>query len=153
MLKFMKLDNEVHLVGCGILKKEIKYLLDKHKLPVKTVFYDSALHCDLERLEKVLRPTLNKYSPENTVIFYGSCHPQLDQMLQTKGMVRTAGQNCIQMLLGYDDFMHRLGSGAFFLLEEWAQRWEQIVYRTMGTHRVEVIREIYQMNHSHLLAL
>lgn len=149
----MSLNPKIHLVGCGILRKEIHFLLQSFPAEFKQVYYDSALHCDLTQLSKVLHATLAKHPPTQTLIFYGSCHPLLDQWLDQKSMHRIPGQNCVAMLLGYDRFMHKLGQGSFFLLEDWAKRWQDIVFKTMGTHKKNIIQRFYREHHTHLLAL
>jgi hypothetical protein len=56
------------------------------------------------------------------------------------------------MLLGPERFTRELEQGAFFLLEEWAHHWEQIVTATFGTNR-KVIREMYQGDRGYLLCV
>lgn len=143
----------LNLVGCGILRKEIRHILSNSTLDLRQVYYDSALHCDLRKLEGVLKPTLEKYDPAQTLIFYGSCHPLMDEMLSQRQMQRTPGQNCVAMLLGHEEFMRELSQGSFFLLEEWAHRWREIVFKTMGTQKLALIREFYREHHQYLLAL
>lgn len=149
----MSLNPKIHLVGCGILRKEIHFLLQDFPAEFRQIYYDSALHCDMTQLSKVLHATLSKHSPSQTMIFYGNCHPQIDEWLEQKSMRRIPGQNCVSMLLGYDLFMQKLSQGSFFLLEDWAQRWQEIVFKTMGTHKTSLIQKFYQEHHTHLLAL
>lgn len=140
------------LVGCGILKKEIRHLIQKNSWPLDTHFLDSALHIDFERLSRALSATLKQYAAREPIVFYGACHPLMDSYLETAGTFRTTGQNCVEMLLGSERFTAELEQGAFFLLEEWAHSWERIVTATVGTNRT-VIREIYQGDRSCLLCI
>ena len=78
------------------------------------------------------------------IIFYGTCHPLMDRMLAEAHTFRTSGQNCVEILLGHDLFEHELADGAFFMLEDWAQRWEEITLKGLGTTNPEVIRAIYR---------
>ena len=94
----------VLLGGCGILRQELRALIAKNGWPVDTIFLDSALHCDLDRLGKGLRGTLARQSGRRTVVFYGACHPQIDAMLDEAATFRTEGQNCVEMLLGHERF-------------------------------------------------
>jgi len=138
--------------GCGILRAEVQWLIAKHHWPADTLFLDSALHCDLERLGKGVHGTLVKQAGKPLVVIYGACHPHLDDMVSEAGMVRTEGQNCIEMLLGHERFTEELTHGAYFLLEEWARRWTAITYSTFGRNH-QVIREIFQGDRRYLLAL
>ncbi|MDD5285794.1 MAG: DUF1638 domain-containing protein [Desulfuromonadaceae bacterium] len=140
------------LLGCGILQKEIRFLIDKNGWPLETHFLDSALHIDFGKLSLALTSALDCHAEPQVIVFYGSCHPQMESILKAARTFRTAGQNCVEMLLGPERFSAELEQGAFFLLEEWARRWERIVTATFGTN-LKVIREIYQGDRSYLLGI
>jgi hypothetical protein len=141
------------LLGCGILKKEVKFLIARNKWPVETLFLDSALHVDFDGLDKSLTHALAGHGGENIIVFYGTCHPLLEQMLAEAQTFRTRGQNCCEMLLGHGLFSGELAKGAYFLLEEWARRWEHIQAKTFNTTKLEIIREIFQGDRKYLLGL
>jgi len=140
------------LLGCGILQREIRFLIEKNGWPLETHFLDSALHIDFDKLSQALTSALKHHQERETIVFYGACHPLMDKMLAAANTLRTGGQNCVEMLLGPERFSVELEQGAFFLLEEWAHRWERIVTATMGTNR-EVIREMYREDRGYLLCL
>lgn len=140
------------LTGCGILKKEISYLAEKNEWPLDTAFIDSTLHIDLEMLEMKLKKALNKHRERDTIVLYGACHPLIDKMIEEAGALKTEGQNCVEMLLGQDVFTRELSQGAFFLLEDWARRWDFILTKTFGNNP-RVIREIFQGDRKYLLCL
>jgi hypothetical protein len=146
-------ESKLLLLGCGILKKEVRYLIRKNKWPVETEFFDSALHCELAKLERCLTTKLANQRGKDVFVFYGVCHPLMEKMLETGNTFRTEGQNCIDMLLGSDLFTRELLQGAFFLLEEWAQRWTQMVTLTFGTKNGEVIKEMFRGDRKYLLCL
>jgi len=146
------LRSPILLIGCGILKKEVNFLIAKNGWPVDTFFLDSALHVDFDGLSSTLTTALKKYSERDIVIFYGACHPLMEEMLDTAKTHHTRGQNCVEMLLGPARFNAELKTGAFFLLEEWACRWEPIITETFGPNR-QVAREIIQADRSFLLAV
>jgi hypothetical protein len=143
----------LRLVGCGILSREIRSLAEKNHWPLRCRFLDSALHCDLERLERTLTAELAGGSPGGTVVFYGCCHPRMDQLLRAAGTFRTEGQNCLSMLLGEERFAQELERGAFFLLEGWAYRWERIVARSLGTDDPHIIQDIFRGDRKFLLGV
>lgn len=140
------------LLGCGILQKEIRFLIKKNGWPLETHFLDSGLHIDFGRLSLALTTALDHHAERENIVFYGACHPQMDKMLASADTFRTAGQNCVEMLLGPERFSNELAQGAFFLLEEWAHCWEKIVTETFGANR-EVIKEIYRGDRSYLLGV
>ena len=146
-------DDRILLVGCGILKKEVKFLIARNKWPLETVFFDSALHVDFDKLAKNLTSALARRRGENIIVFYGTCHPLMEQMLAEARTFRTRGQNCCEMLLGHGLFTEELAKGAYFLLEEWARRWEHIQARAFRTKNLNVIREIFQVDRKYLLGL
>lgn len=146
-------DNRLLLMGCGILKNEVRYLINKNSWPVDTVFFDSALHCELNKLSHCLTTGLARHAGREIVVFYGTCHPLMDRLLEEAHTFRTEGQNCVDMLLGNELFTRELLDGAFFLLEEWARRWEYIVTKTFGTKNWEVIREMFGGDRKYLLCL
>lgn len=140
------------LLGCGILAKEVRWLIDKNDWALDTDFLPSSLHVNLEALACALGDGLARHTGEDKIVFYGACHPRMDDMLAAAGTFRTAGQNCVDMLLGHEAFMAYLAEGAFFLLEDWALHWDEAMVTTFG-HHPEVIREIFHLSNKYVLAL
>lgn len=145
-------DDRLLLLGCGILQKEIRYLIDRNNWPLDTFFLDSMLHVDFDALSSALRKALARQTGRRVLVFYGACHPLIDQMLAEAGVIRTPGQNCVEMLLGEEQFTSELSNGAYFLLEDWAQRWEFMIHKTFGGND-KVIRSIFTGDRSSLLCL
>jgi len=147
------MDHRLLLMGCGILRQEVRFLIEKNNWPVDTQFFDSALHCEFDKLAACLTTGLTKQTGREVVIFYGTCHPLMDRMLDEARTFRTEGQNCVDMLLGNELFTQELLAGAFFLMEEWAKRWERILTKTFGTNNWDLIREIFGGDRKYLLCL
>lgn len=141
------------LLGCGILKKEVELLIARNNWPMDTLFLDSALHVDFTKLTTGLTNALAMHREEDVIVFYGTCHPLMERMLAEAGTFRTRGQNCCEMLLGPELFHQELAMGAYFLLDDWARRWQQIVTRTFNTEKLAIIREIFQGDRNYLLGL
>jgi hypothetical protein len=141
------------MLGCGILKREVQFLIEKNHWPLETSLMASALHCELDKLERGLRGSLHKHEDRRTLVFYGCCHPRMDDILAQAHSLRTEGQNCVEMVLGHERFEQELLAGAFFLFEEWARKWQRITHLTFGTDRQSVIREIFQGDRSYMLGL
>lgn len=144
----------LHLVGCGILHKEVDYLIQRNHWNVETQYLDSALHNYFNKLQDQLDTSLAAEEREGhaTVVFYGSCHPRMEQMLTQHHTVRTQGQNCIVMLIGYERFMEALEQGAYFLLEDWALTWEPMITEAFGKN-LTVVREIFHSSHKFIVAI
>lgn len=146
--------DQLVMVGCSILQKEVDSLIKKNKWHLETHYLNSALHSYLDKLSKELNQALDEEEAKgkNTVVFYGSCHPGMDNFIETHQTCRTRGQNCIVMLLGYEYFMRELSQGAFFLLEDWALSWDKVLIESFGNNTA-VIREIFHSSHKYILAI
>jgi hypothetical protein len=149
-----KLDGNVKpvLAGCGILAKEIRLLAEKNGWRLDFDFLPPALHVDLGLLAGSLTDCLARNRGRDVVVFYGCCHPLMDQMLEEAGTFRTAGQNCVEMLLGPERYQQELGQGAYFLLEGWARNWDTVTTKTFGPNRA-VLRDILQGDRTYMAAL
>jgi len=140
------------LVGCGILQKEVGYLIAKNNWPLTTDFLPASLHIDFKRLACALQAGLARHADEQTIVFYGACHPGMDKMLNDGRTLRTLGQNCVEMLLGAEEFNRELTQGAFFLLDDWVRNWDAVIAKTFGAN-IAVIRDIFHDQHRYLLCL
>ncbi len=145
-------DDRPLLLGCGILHKEVRLLIEKNNWPLDTLFLDSMLHVDFDALARSLQSALERDAGCRNFVFYGACHPLMEQMLHRAGAFRTVGQNCVEMLLGVERFGEELAGGAYFLLEDWALRWDQMITRTFGRNPM-IVRDIFTGSHSVLLCL
>lgn len=140
------------LIGCGILQKEIRFLLEKNGWPLETVFLPSGLHVDFERLQNSLEKCLALSAGQTALVFYGACHPRMEQILDAAAVIRTPGQNCVDIYLGHELFCHELEQGAFFLFEDWALHWKEIIGNVMPGDP-EIMRSIFHSAHKYLLAI
>jgi hypothetical protein len=142
------------LIGCGILRKEVDHLIEKNGWSIETRFLRSALHNYFDKLYRELDQGLNDIEKEGraNIVFYGACHPRMDNLLDQHHTLRTEGQNCIVMLLGYERFMAGLAEGAYFLLEDWALTWEPMITEAFGQN-LTVIREIFRGSHKKMIAI
>jgi len=76
----------------------------------------------------------------------------MDQILNEAKVLRTPGQNCVDIYLGHEQFCHELEQGAFFLFEDWAHHWQEIVCPIMPGDP-EIMRSIFRGAHKYLLAI
>ncbi|MBK7260067.1 MAG: DUF1638 domain-containing protein [Ignavibacteriae bacterium] len=141
------------LIGCGILAREIRSLIRKNHWPLEPILLDPDLHNDFCSLERALASSLTAHRSDSTVVFYGCCHPRIDDIVAGAQTVRTQGQNCIEMLLGHDVFSREVEQGAYFLMEAWARNWHRVIANAFGTTTPDVIRSIFNEDRRYLLAL
>jgi len=149
-----ELSDKMVVVGCSILHREVDSLIKKNQWHLEAHYLNASLHSYANKLSKELNKALDEEEDKgkNTLVFYGSCHPGIDNYLEAHETDRTRGQNCIVMLLGYDVFMHELSQGAFFLLEDWALSSEKVLTESFGNN-ISVIHEIFHSSHKYILAL
>ncbi len=142
----------VPLIGCGILKDEIDFLIEKNGWNLSARYLDSSLHVNFEKLEHSLTRALRHFGGAPKAVFYGTCHPLMARFIHEGNAVRTEGQNCVEILLGKGLFTRCLSEGSFFLLEDWARHWDRVMTKAFGKNPA-VIRDIFQAEHRQLLAL
>lgn len=140
------------LLACGILGREIRWLIAKNGWPVDVTFLDSSLHVDFGQLERGVRSALSHYAGEEVAVFYGACHPRIDQILSGTASFRTPVENCVEALLGRDIYLRELENGAFFLFEQWALRARELLLSPFGGVEA-VAREVYQAEQKYLLGI
>jgi hypothetical protein len=140
------------IIGCGILKKEIEFLVEKNGWNRTLTPLPSGLHVDFGKLRASLEKCLQLHAGEPAIVFYGACHPLMDKILDTAHLIRTPGQNCVDIYLGHDMFSRELEQGAFFLFEDWALHWNEIVGVVMPGDP-EIMRSIFRTGHKYLLAI
>lgn len=138
------------LIACGILKAEIETLVRRNGWLLDTCFLCSSLHVHPDRLEVSLKKLLER-SVEPPVVLYGVCALGMDQLVARFGAVRTEGQNCVEFLLGHETFEHELSEGSFFLLEDWARRWDFVTSKCFAN--ADIRRAVFQESHSRVLAI
>ncbi|OGH04484.1 MAG: hypothetical protein A2600_04300 [Candidatus Lambdaproteobacteria bacterium RIFOXYD1_FULL_56_27] len=140
------------LVGCGVLEKELRFLIHKNRLALETDFLTPALHVDFGALKSELTEALASRKDQKRLVCYGACHPQMDRLLSEAQAIRFNGQNCLSMLLGEARYEEELAKGTYFLLESWAQDWDRIIAKTLGTNP-EWVQEIFRAECTRMLAL
>ena len=132
---------KIRLVGCGILEKEFLSLPEELRESFDSRFLDSELHIHPERLDRVLGALVEHQGPEPIVFLFGDCCPHMAEMSSGKAARRVRGANCIEIYLGTERYRRMRKEGTFFLMPEWAQRWERIVKEELGLDTRELARE------------
>jgi len=143
---------ELMLVGCGIFKKEINWIIEQNGWEIESHYLPSALHINFSKLATALTYALEKYNHDEKFVFYGACHPCIDEMLEVGNTHRTCGINCVDMLLGHELYMEELKNGAFFFLEDWALNWKTVIVKNFGNKRA-IVKDIFQGDCNYILAV
>lgn len=143
------------IVACGILKEEIKKLLADGEIEGGTPFFLSpALHLDPDRLENQLNKMLTLVSKKfsRIVVVYGRCHPNMDDIVKAYNAQRVVAQNCIEMLLGTQEYEKRMEEGVFFLSPGWCEVWREMFVERLKWDRETAVETLKNANiHKSLL--
>ncbi len=119
-------------IACSIFKKEIIRLISEGKLEDDFIFINSMLHMHPEKLVDVLKKITEENKEINKIIIYGECHQYIEELEKDKTIKRTHGINCIEIILGKENYYKLRREGAFFLMPEWAIRWEEVFKEELG---------------------
>lgn len=93
------------LISCGILRKEIKKLIESNSLRVEPYFLDASLHTNYSKLGRKLTQAIEECSKDELrgiIVVYGDlCHPKIKEIIGThKNVFKVDALNCIDCLLG-----------------------------------------------------
>lgn len=141
------------LLGCGILRREVRCVCERRGWALETHWLDAGLHGRTSQLGRALSLALAAQAGREVVVLYGCCHPRMDDIVARPGVRRVIEQNCLALLLGAEEFARHAEAGAYFLLEEWTDDWAGRLARSFGTSDLALVREIFRADRSHLVAL
>lgn len=129
------------LLGCGIFKREFSLLPESLRSAFHPVFLDSMLHMEPARLDLILKNALEKTEAEQVVLAFGDCSPHLPDFDNHARTVRVAGCNCCEIWLGGQRYGELRKEAVFFMMPEWALRWEHIIKEELGLKTKELARD------------
>jgi hypothetical protein len=126
--------SDVKCIACSIFKNELEKLQRMGKLEVPVIFLDSMLHMKPVDLTFRLNECLHKELSlgHRIILLYGDCHPYTVEQESVPGVVRVTGINCPAILLGRETYRSLRKEGVFFLMHEWATRWQEIFKKQLG---------------------
>jgi hypothetical protein len=116
------------IIACGIFKKELERLVEKGALDADLHFLDPGLHNDPQRLGKVLKSALEKYTKkysQGVIVAYGDICMGFNH--EIKGLVEAYGATKIDALNGIDALLGGKGKlleidpehAYFFINDAW----------------------------------
>jgi hypothetical protein len=93
------------IICCGILKEEVKRIIESGSLDVEPLFLDAGLHADFNELEEGLTKAIEEQSrgiSRGIVVIYGDyCHPKMKEIVgRYPNVAKVEAANCIDCLLG-----------------------------------------------------
>lgn len=120
------------ILSCSIFKNEIEYMIKNGDIDLQVDFINSMLHIYPEKLQIVVENYVEKNIDEKIIIAYGDCYPYMLDLEKNRNIVRTQGINCCEIIMGRELYRKLRGEGAFFLMPEWAERWQEVIESHLG---------------------
>lgn len=137
-------------IACGIFQKEIQKLKEEGKMNIECIFIDSIYHIYPENLKIKLEKEVEKYSEKDIILLYGDCYSNIVDMEKHKNIKRVKGINCVEIILGTEEYKKLRKEGAFFFMPEWILRWRDIFEKHLGLTEVTA-KMIMQDMHTKLI--
>lgn len=148
----MVIKNKIVCVSCSIFKKELITMKKNAGWDMDCVFHSSMLHMHPDLLDGKLQKDMAKFlKRDKKILFlYGDCSPYISNIENTKGIIRTKGINCIEILLGTEIYRQLRKEGAFFLMPEWTLRWKEVFQFEMKLEN-SIAKEFMQEFHTRIV--
>ncbi len=147
-------EKKCRIIACSIFQAEIQYLIEQNLLKGSVEFLDSMYHmhpAQLEiKLDELLQTDINDSDMCN-VLVYGECYAGMSKV-STPGVYRTNAMNCIELVLGREQYRKLRKEGAFFLLPEWTHRWQQVFSEELGLNE-RIAKDFFGEMHKRLIYL
>jgi hypothetical protein len=107
------------IIACHVFKPALEALdVEARYSHVKVTYMPSTLHSDSNKLKAQFLDKLTsaEIKNEEVVFLYGSCFPDIDDVLSQSGAVRTPGHFCYEILLGAERFKKAMDetAGTYF---------------------------------------
>ncbi len=145
------MQSNIIIIACGIFKTEIDFLKSTGKINFPVIYVDSMLHMYPTELQKFLDSKIKEYKSFKIVLVFGDCHARMVDYEKNKNIVRSPGVNCCEIFLGSEEYKKLRKEGAFILLPEWAERWEEVFKKTMGFKNSRQVKPFMKEMHEKLV--
>lgn len=121
-------------IACGIFMREIQRLVATGQIALPFVFLNSTLHMHPEILNTTLSQAINEAleTYEKVILVYGDCHPYMHDGYDKERVIRVSGINCCEVMLGKENYHRLRKQGSFFVLNEWAEKWQELFVEEIG---------------------
>jgi hypothetical protein len=150
--------NDIALLICGALGKEVKTMVDEHGWDVDIYGVPAMHHFYPKKIVEAVDRKLDQLSANyrQVVVVYGDCGTAgaLEPVLERHGAVRVRGPHCYEMFAGADFERITEERPATFFLTDWLVRnFERAVVRGLGLDRYPDLKPVYFQNYTDLLYL
>lgn len=121
-------------IACSIFRNELELLRSQGRFTLDTDYLDSSLHLYPSKLQAELDRFVQRHrdQQQRVLLLFGDCHAYMVDYGDGPGIARTEGVNCCQIMLENGEYQRLHRDGYFFLLPEWALRWEEIIKACIG---------------------
>jgi hypothetical protein len=101
-------------------------------------FLSSMLHLTPEVLDRTLKDVVARETARGhrLVLAFGDCCAHMADLEAPGSVVRAAGINCCEIILGRETYRRLRKEGAFFVMPEWALRWREVFATGLGLSSV-----------------
>ena len=146
--------NETVVICCSVFRHELDALVRAHWPDLKVRYIDSMMHMNPHHLAGLLLASVDEEIAcgHSVVIVYGDCCAEMESIERRPNVARITGNNCVQILLGTEEYRRLSREGAFFLLPEWTHRWKEIFKQHLGLKEDNSLPMMQDM-HSKLIYL
>jgi hypothetical protein len=145
------MESNIVIIACSIFKTEIENLRTDGKINVPVIYLNSMLHMYPRQLNEILDKKIEDNRNLKIILVFGDCHARMVDYENNKNIMRTPGINCCEILLGQEKYKTLRKEGAFILLPEWAERWEEVFRDYMGFKSSENASEFMAEMHKKLV--
>ncbi len=144
-------NNNIIIIACSIFKTALDKLKSDGKINVPVVYLNSMLHMYPKQLNELLDAKIEEYKNFKVILIFGDCHARMIDYEKNKNIKRTPGLNCVEIFLGAEKYRPLRKEGAFVLLPEWADRWEEVFCDYLGFNSSDNATEFMQDMHKKLV--
>lgn len=150
--------NDIALLICGALGKEVKAIVDGHGWNVDVYGVPAMHHVYPKKIVEAVERRLRELAPRyrQVVVVYGDCGTAgaLEPILARYGSVQLRGPHCYEMFAGADfDRIVDERPATFFLTDWLVRNFERAVVRGLGIDRYPELKTVYFQNYTDLLYL
>ncbi len=141
-------------IACTVFRTALEMLREQGEFDLPVRYLDSLLHMRPKELARRLETRIERERDrgKQILLLYGDCDPYMIDRVRKLGVCRPEGANCFELLLGRNRFRKLRRERAFFVLPDWAHRWQEVVRAGIGDQR-ESVRCVMIDLHSKLVYL
>lgn len=127
----------ITLISCSLFRREIDFLRSRQELELPVVYINSMLHIYPEKLQKIMDKLILREVKrgQKIVLLYGECHAYISDYLKNPDVERVKALNCIEIILGKEQYKIIQKERIFCFMPEWINRWEDIFKNHLGLNR------------------